>query len=332
MNRDLWARRAASILGKKNVCKIQSYLKFLLSFRHYYYSEKITIEPNKKRTAIFFIDGKTIHGGLSDRLRGLFSVYYYCQKRNIEFKVYWVYPFKLQEYLLPNKVNWLIRKEDISYNRNEVAFRFFNSYSFMNDNEKNYFKVLDTTKKILHIYSNVTIHENMYQRFFTDLFRPSEVLNKTLQKCLNEIGDKYISIGFRFISLLGDFEDTYNKFGTLNADEKKEYIEHCINAIIQLHQKHPNINKILVTSDSTLFLSRATELPFVYIIPGAITHIDNANTENSKDSDLKTFLDMLMISKAELCYCYSYKRMFKATKFARTAALIGGRNFIEINE
>lgn len=202
----------------------------------------------------------------------------------------------------------------------------------MNDNEKNYFKVLDTTKKILHIYSNVTIHENMYQRFFTDLFRPSEVLNQALQKYINEIGDKYISIGFRFIGLLGDFEDTYNKFGTLNADEKEEYIEHCIKAIIQLHKKHPNINKILVTSDSTLFLSRAKELSFVYIIPGEITHIDNENTENSKNSDLKTFLDMLMISRAELCYCYSYKNMFKATKFARTAALIGERNFIEIIE
>lgn len=202
----------------------------------------------------------------------------------------------------------------------------------MNDREKDYFKVMDTTKKILHIYSNVTLHENMYQNLFTDLFKPSEVLNQALQKCLNEIKEKYISIGFRFISLLGDFEDTYNKFGILSANEKKEYIEHCLNAIIQLHQKHPNINKILVTSDSTSFLSKAAELPFVYIIPGTISHMDNANIESHKNSELKTFLDMLMISNAELCYCYSYKRMFKATKFARTAALIGGRNFIEINE
>ena len=29
---------------------------------------------------VFIIDGKTPHGGLSDRLRGLFSIYYYCKQ------------------------------------------------------------------------------------------------------------------------------------------------------------------------------------------------------------------------------------------------------------
>lgn len=331
MNRYLWTQRASKTLGRKNFCRLQSCLKYFLTFRHDYTSfpkHKI----NAQRTAIFFIDGKTIHGGLSDRLRGLFSVYYYCQKRNIEFKLYWVYPFKLQEYLLPNKVNWLIEKKDISYNRKEVAFRFFNSYSFMNNNEKDYFKVMDTSKNILHIYSNVTIHEDMFQSFFTDLFKPSEILKSNIEKCLQEIGGKYISIAFRFISLLGDFEDTYSKFGILNPEEKEDYIEHSIKIINELYKKHSNIDKILVTSDSTLFLTRAAKLPFVYIVPGTITHIDNAKTENSENAELKTFLDMLMISKAELCYCYSYKRMFRATKFARTAALIGGRKFIEIKE
>lgn len=88
MNRDLWARRLSKVIGKENVCRLQSKLKYFLSFRNEYKKlTNVNIGRNKKVT-IFFIDGKTIHGGLSDRLRGLFSAYYYCHKKDIDFKVF----------------------------------------------------------------------------------------------------------------------------------------------------------------------------------------------------------------------------------------------------
>ena len=88
-----------------------------------------------KKIVIFFIDGKTIHGGLSDRLRGLFSTYYYCLKEGIDFKVFWTYPFNLQDYLEPNKVNWLIEGKAISHNKNEVAFRFSKKLGVVANND-----------------------------------------------------------------------------------------------------------------------------------------------------------------------------------------------------
>ena len=284
-----------------------------------------------KTITIFFIDGKTIHGGLSDRLRGLFSTYYYCLKEGLDFKIFWTYPFNLQNYLEPNKVDWQIASKDISHSRNEVAFRFFNSYSLMNNNEKSFFKIMNTKKHEIHVYSNVTLHEEMYHVFFNDLFKPSKILTDALQYNIEKIGGKYISVTFRFIGILGDFKDT-NVHKELGIDEKEKYINKCLNVISQLKTKHSSsIPKILVTSDSCVFLERAALLPYVYVIPGTVIHMDSVN-KNTNQNDLKAFLDMLMISKAECCYSYSYGKMFKGSKFARTSALIGNRDFIEIAE
>lgn len=79
------------------------------------------------------------------------------------------------------------------------------------------------------------------------------------------------------------------------------------------------------------FLEKTSQLAYVYVIPGTVVHMDSVN-KDVKQNDLKAFLDMMMISKAECCYSYSYGKMFKGTKFARTSALIGNRKFIEITE
>ena len=329
MNRDLCARRLSKVIGKENVCRLQSKLKYFLSFRNEY-KTLTNVNGGGKKIVIFFIDGKTIHGGLSDRLRGLFSTYYYCLKEGIDFKVFWTYPFNLQDYLEPNKVNWLIEGKAISHNKNEVAFRFFNSYSLMNNNETSFLKIMNTEKHEIHVYSNITLHEEMYHIFFNDLFKPSKMLSDALQYNTDKIGGKYISVSFRFIGILGDFKDTYFK-KELGAEEKEKYISKCLDVICRLKTKHPNVPKILVTSDSRVFLEKASSLAYVYIIPGTVVHMDGVN-KNMEQNDLKVFLDMLMISKAECCYSYSYGKMFKGTKFAKTSALIGNRRFIGITE
>lgn len=329
MNRDLCARRLSKVIGKENVCRLQSKLKYFLSFRNEY-KTLTNVNGGGKKIVIFFIDGKTIHGGLSDRLRGLFSTYYYCLKEGIDFKVFWTYPFNLQDYLEPNKVNWLIEGKAISHNKNEVAFRFFNSYSLMNNNETSFLKIMNTKKHEIHVYSNITLHEEMYHIFFNDLFKPSKMLSDALQYNTDKIGGKYISVSFRFIGILGDFKDTYFK-KELGAEEKEKYISKCLDVICRLKTKHPNVPKILVTSDSRVFLEKASSLAYVYIIPGTVVHMDGVN-KNMEQNDLKVFLDMLMISKAECCYSYSYGKMFKGTKFANTSALIGNRRFIGITE
>lgn len=105
MNRDRIARKLVGIIGRKNVARLQSWVKYMITFRHMY-RDGLMMSIGIKMV-VFIIDGKTPHGGLSDRLRGLFSVYYYCKLKGCHFKVAWNYPFRLQDYLKPANENWI---------------------------------------------------------------------------------------------------------------------------------------------------------------------------------------------------------------------------------
>lgn len=83
----------------------------------------------------------------------------------------------------------------------------------------------------------------------------------------------------------------------------------------------------MVTSDSHNFLSRAKELAYVYIVPGEITHIDFAGDKGGM-AHIKDFLDLFMLTGANHVYFYSYGKMYGASRFAKTAALLGGGNHI----
>ena len=85
----------------------------------------------------------------------------------------------------------------------------------------------------------------------------------------------------------------------METNEKGRYISKCLDIISQLKTKHSNVPKVLVTSDSRVFLERASLLPYVYVISGTVVHMDSVN-KNVKQDDLKTFLDMLIIQKRNI--------------------------------
>ena len=87
-----------------------------------------------------------------------------------------------------------------------------------------------------------------------------------------------------------------------------------------------------MTADSNLFLSKAVEVfPFAYAIPGKVVHMDAESGKSYKLHE-REFLDFFMISKAQESYTYQYGKMFGATRFARTAALVDGRKIKEITD
>ena len=68
---------------------------------------------------------------------------------------------------------------------------------------------------------------------------------------------------------------------------------------------------------------------FVYVIPGAIAHIDNEGNDNNAIY-MKTFLDMYMLSKAKCIYQLCTGEMYKNSAFAKQAAFLGGVEYIKI--
>ena len=84
--------------------------------------------------------------------------------------------------------------------------------------------------------------------------------------------------------------------------------------------------KMLLTSDSTRFLKYAAErLDFVYYIPGDVVHIDYQDA-TSDDINMKLFVDMLMISRAERAFLLQTDGMYNSG-FPRRAAQITGIPF-----
>lgn len=292
------------------------------------YKEKSSAQVSN--CVIFTCNGLGWSGGLADRLRGIISIYDWCKRNSRKFAINFCDPFLLQDYLQPNKYDWL--PEVISYdssksipricmleprtcNRKEVV----NQRDLLVGDWCNH-NLFDANKQI-HVYTNQYRWCCDFAQLFNELFKPCERLQKEIDWHLSKIGGKYISISFRFTTLLGDFTDCTGK--PLMDDEKELLIKDSLNVISKISAVAPMHERILVTADSSTFLERVKGIENVYIVPGKIGHIDY---DNGDDVNMKTFLDFYMISKAEAVYLAKGPRMYRSA-FARTAAMVNNKPF-----
>ena len=81
-----------------------------------HYSKGAPRACNTKKQVIAMFDGRKRHGGLADRLRGIATTWLFCRERGLDFRIHFVSPFRLEEYLMPNEYDWRIDPEQISYN------------------------------------------------------------------------------------------------------------------------------------------------------------------------------------------------------------------------
>ena len=295
--------------------------------RDAYYSEAEVDTKKKARTpsVVFMIDGRSIHGGLSDRLRGICSIYGYCKKRSIPFFIHAVYPFKLQDYLEPNHVDWRIAENDISYNLHDAIPACINDYQFSTTLHPLYLRKLIRMNKQIHVYSNTNFDDIHYAQNFNELFKPSPRLQQAIDDNLKRIGKPYVAMVFRFQQLLGDFKEDGYKI--LAPDERIALIKKCVNKVEELHcQLFPD-EQILVTADSVTFLNEINILDYVSIIPGRVVHMDHT-ADASFEVYLKSFVDMFMLSKAQKVFLLQTGDMYHSG-FAKRSAMINSVNYEE---
>lgn len=293
-------------------------------FEKYYMINDVTLVPCIVHTC----NGFTWSGGLADRLKGIISVFEWCQKHNRSFKINFCEPFKLQNYLVPNKYDWL--PNGISYKGKnilpKICLREPRTDKYLNYQWDDKFprwmmnNVGDESKQY-HIYTNMFLSHSHFSDSFNELFRPCDRLQKEIDYHLSQIKGSYISISFRFTTLLGDFTDCTGK--PLPLNKRKKLIEDSLEAISEIVKKAPKHDKILVTADSSTFLEHVKDMENVYIIPGKIGHIDY---DHGDDVNMKTFLDFFMISKAEAVYLAKGPGMYNSA-FAKTAAMVNDKPF-----
>ena len=291
----------------------------------YYFRSQDSNMKKGKTEVVFMIDGRAVHGGLTDRIRGICTIYQYCKENNLPFFIHHTFPFELDKILEPNKYNWRINTEDINYDLNYSLPVLINDYQFQPDLHKLYLsRLLKKNKnKQIHIYSNAFFYDKYFSDNFKSLFKPAEILKQQLDINLKKIKPGYIGVVLRFQQLLGDFEE--KGYPVLPQMGQKELIEKCINEIIILKEKSHINDTFLITSDSVTFLNEVSKLSFVFTIPGQVVHIDH-----TVDVDLsvymKSYIDFLILSNAKQIYLLKVGEMYKST-FAQRAAMVENKPY-----
>ena len=277
-----------------------------------------------RQTLIFMADGKWMHGGLTDRLRGMASAYKFATEHNLDFKIYHTSPFLLQEILEPNKVNWIIDEKQISKNCSIAKPVLLYREDFNNDSALE--RQLDNSHEQFHLYSCVDTLGEKFAEYFNTLFKPSALLAQEVEHYSKLLGENYTAISFRFQNKLGDFKEF--TFKELPAKDKQKLMNAALDAI-----KRENVqNKILVTADSPTFLAEAEKLPNVITVKGTSIHIDFNSSKKAVDY-IKAFTEFFLISKATQAKLYR-NRKYKTypSNFPKYAASLGNVPFVIIEE
>lgn len=294
-----------------------------------FYSNSAPRSKNQDNVVIYMADGKMLHGGISDRLCGLISTYEYCLKQGKKFKLYFDSPYDLAEFLEPNQYNWIISKEELIFNKRDAKPIYIPFIHNVEKQRKLADRRLDHNVPQLHVYTNMRyFSKEDFSLRYQELFKESETLRQNIEKNLKELSTNYISITFRYQQLLGDF--TEGNFPVLQSEkEKEELIKKGIDTIKEIHERNPNFNRILVTSESLTFLQRAKQLDYVYVVPGEIVHIDFLKNAVGNEIHLKSYVDFFMIANAKKIYLAKYSPLYPST-FCKTASFLKNREFIEI--
>lgn len=293
--------------------------------------------PKYRREMVVMVNSPG-HGGLTDRIRNILSVYHFCKLNNIPFRIYHTYPFRLEQILLPNKYNWIIKDSDLSYSIYDSKDLFLwvdLQVSSLNTPEvcnNRHLEILthainDKKKIQYHIHGNSYLAEGHYKELFFELFKPAPVFQERIAEVEDRLPKQYEAITLRFQNLLNDFKE-YD-FEPLPTDMQKNLISNCIDKIQELHGNgYFATNDILVTSDSCTFLEKINRLSFVHVFHGKRTHIDNIEG-SSLEAGINSFVDFYLLMKARRVTLLLTDPLYHSG-FPKMAAEIGGGNYNEL--
>lgn len=261
-------------------------MQMLMVLKYYNLGDK-----RRKPYVVYMADGKCKHGGLTDRLNGIITLYTYCRQNNRPFKIYFNHPFKIEDFMPSNGYNYIITENELSYN-----IRFAAPRPMMNIPYNRFLKKLKSDDKQLHCYNNddFVLDDAQWRDSFNQLFKPNQVLLNIVSEFKSEYG-QWECVVFRFQNKLGDFKDGDSI--PLNEWEKQQLILTC-DSYIHKRMKSSK-EKILICSDSRVYKEHIIALYpnrcFVY-------SLKNVHIDNTKESDfgihLPAFADFFLLANA----------------------------------
>ena len=269
-------------------------------------------------TVYFIIDPNISHPGLIDRLKAIVGTYYVAKQNGFDFKIIFTHPFLLNDYLDCTGQHWVASFDDLSYslkNTRLLAYNGGGKVPKLNKNVKQYHVYCYIGYDILH-ENRIENGEQIWRELFETLFEPSPIVKQALQSYQNLQSEGYVAVHLRFVNALEQFEE--NQFNFLSLEQQEQLIQRCLAAIREIINRYP-ARRIVVFSDSTLFLNRVRKTLPVIVLDGEIGHVSFAAT---KDVVLKAFVDFHMMSKAEVIIRILGAEMY-VSAFSYYAAVLG---------
>lgn len=283
---------------------------------------------------VMMVDGREWHGGLCDRFKGIVTTYA-CYKAlnidNLRYKIFYTFPFDLHDFLVPDKYDWSIAPNDITDNfwdvtvKKNVGCTNLKSYTKLNWQNKTHHQMHITANRdlIANINSKYNTHFD-WGTLFKELFKPTTGLQSLISQHKANIGKEYISVAFRMQNIFGDFKE-YDE-PTLSADKQNEIKEKCFSFLKDL--THKTNMPVLVTSDSSSFLSYINGTPDIYAMQGEAAHVDQHEIA-THNKYLKSFLDFYMLAGGVKVYAPYTEEMY-ISGFSEYAAKLNNVEFIRI--
>ncbi len=296
------------------------------------YLRRMTIGGAHAQDVFFFVIAPDIkHPGLADRLKAIIDCYNIAKLNGYQFRIVFKIPFRLEDYLAPNTVEWVAGPEDLKYSIGGT--RFFNELNFLTeDSWKGHTRL--AAGKEYHCYSYVgnrqprVFPESGYDwsKLYHELFRPAPRLQQAIDAC-GYPEHSYVAGHLRFVNALEHFEEVTCCDNALRTDEEKEgLIRRCKQGLMRIRRENGDC-RILVFSDSKRFLDSLSDIPVEVLRHDNVGHVSFGS---DGDTTLKTFIDLYMISRAKKVYRIDAPELYGWSGFAVTGAMIGGIDFLTV--
>lgn len=293
------------------------------------YVLKLKVGGYDKNVFYFVIAPGIKHPGLADRMKAIVDCYNIAKLNGYQFRVVFKIPFRLEDYLLPNEVEWVADYTNLHYSL--MGTKFFNELNFLKEDSWKGRTRLKKDKEY-HCYSYVgnrqpkVFPESGYEwsKLYAELFRPSPRLQAAIDACGFE-EHSYVAVHLRFVNALENFEEVTCWDNALRTEEEKvALIERCKYGLLHIKAENEGC-RVLVFSDSKRFLDSLDDMPVEVL---EHDHVGHVSYDDNDDATLKTFLDLYMIAMAKKVYRIDAPELYAWSGFAYTAAMMGGIKFL----
>lgn len=314
----------ATIIPNSN--QLKSKVRCLKQLYKLFDSKKST----ENRVILYYADGSPDCPGLADRLKAMVTGYSIARKNCYNYYIFHHLGFKIEDYLIPNEINWLIEKKDICLGLNHLRFLWFTTRIEKLDprySEYHLHFAQDSTESL----TEEDQEEYNFSKLFHQLFKPTDYLKGLIDKTRNRLQideNGYIAVHVRFLDFFETVESKRDTAFTKHAraEEQAEMI-HSIQLTLQkLHTESGGL-PILLLSDSNTFLN-TEHAQYIHTIPGEVGHI--YSKEGNKEITDRAFIDMFLISEAKLVYNIIGPGTY-ASGYSYMGARIGSKPFSRVN-